>query len=145
MRSLPALLEPFAPLSRLVHALWQNAIAGSDANSGRYHQSHARWKQVHASLGDATPAELKHAEVIRNAVAFGVGMFEAFMGFPTAEAWAEQLDRDPLQHLSALSLRKIMRLGQGNWHAAGRLRREIEVLALWERPTPRSSRTARCA
>jgi hypothetical protein len=133
MESLPALLEPFAPLSPVIDSLWQNALAGRDAYRGRYYSAHARWKQVHARLGEVRPADVRNAETIRNAVAFGVGLFEAFMGFPTADDWAAQLDRDPLQHLSALSIRRIVHLGQGKWHEADRIRRQIEVLALQAR------------
>jgi hypothetical protein len=133
MRSLPALLEPFAPLSRIVHSLWQNALATCDSGSGRYMRAHARWLDVHASLADASPTELQHATAIRNAVAFGIGLFEAFLGMPAAEHWVSLLEQDELQMLSALSLRKIIRLGQGDWQEADRIQRDIEVRALQAR------------
>jgi hypothetical protein len=52
---------------------------------------------------------------------------------PTAEHWVSLLEQDELQMLSALSLRKIIRLGQGDWQEADRIQRDIEVRALQAR------------
>ena len=71
--------------------------------------------------------------MIRNAIAAGIGMIEATFGLQSATQWAEQLDSDPAQRLSGLYLRQAVRLEQGDWAGADRLRREAEVVALQQR------------
>ncbi|HTU60955.1 MAG TPA: hypothetical protein VMF89_21025, partial [Polyangiales bacterium] len=51
LESLPPLLAPFAPLSPLLHAIWQNALATFECTcSGQYMRAHTRWVQVLESL-----------------------------------------------------------------------------------------------
>ncbi|HKP64830.1 MAG TPA: serine/threonine-protein kinase [Polyangiales bacterium] len=131
LESLPPLLEPFVPLSPILDAIWNNAIATAESQSeGRLEAARDRWIEVLRKL-DALPAgELEHVDAIANAVAYGVGLMEAQLGLPSATSFAARLEQDPLQKLSAMYLRKIVRLEQGDWTGAERLRREAEVLAL---------------
>jgi hypothetical protein len=134
LSTLPALLEPFAPLSPVVDAIWQNAIATRESNrDGQYEQARARWIEVYAKLEKLSGSELQHVDVIRNAVAYAIGMTEAMLGLASAVEWAERIDHDPMQKLSALHLRKIVRLEQGDWVGAERLGRQAEVEELQAR------------
>jgi hypothetical protein len=132
--SLPELLEPFAALSPVVEAIWQNAVASREANrDGQYERARARWIEVHGKLEKLTGSELQHVEVIRNAVAYAIGMTEAILGLASAADWADRIDRDPMQKLSALHLRKILRLEHGDWVGAERVQRQAEVEQLQAR------------
>jgi tetratricopeptide (TPR) repeat protein len=129
--SLPALLEPYAPLSPVLDALWQNALASAESSHrSRYASARARWIEVHTKLGQIKSGEMQHVDAIRNAVAYAVGIVEAALGCESAMTWAGYLDRDPYQKVSALYLRKIVRLQQGDWKGAERFDREAELLAL---------------
>jgi hypothetical protein len=136
LASLPGLLEPFAILSPVIEAIRQNAMATCESNrDARTESARTRWMGVHAKLGEISGADLQHAETIRNAVAYAVGMAEAALGLPSAADWAARIDHDPMQKLSALYLRKIVRLQQGDWSGADRFRRQAEILSL-QAPAP---------
>ncbi|HEX4335366.1 MAG TPA: hypothetical protein VH062_05600 [Polyangiaceae bacterium] len=132
--SLPQLLEPFAPVSELVHAIWRNALAMREMVC-RLSPERARavWLEVYEQLGRITGADAQYVTMIRNAVAFGVGSCEAWMGMKSAAGWAERLDQDPLQQVTALQLRRTVRMQLGDWDGAERLRKEAEVLGLQAR------------
>ncbi|HKU36596.1 MAG TPA: serine/threonine-protein kinase, partial [Polyangiales bacterium] len=137
MRSASALLEPFAPLSPLLNALWQNALGVLDCHEAcRYEAARDRWLAILRDLRDTTNADLKHVDAMRCAIAYGLGMVEAVFGLASAAHWADELDRDPLQRVSGLYVRKIVRLEQGDWPGAARLQRSAELLALRARVPP---------
>jgi tetratricopeptide (TPR) repeat protein len=128
--SLAPLLEPFAPLSPLLHAMWQNALATLEMLHRRFESARARWLAVYESLEGITNAQLEHVDAIRNAIAYALGMVEALLGMHTAGRWAALLDKDPQQHVSAMYLRKTLCLQQGDFETAERFRRKAEVLAV---------------
>ena len=135
LRGLPELLEPFIALSPLLEAIWNNARA-TRANrvDGNLELSRKLWLEVLQKL-DAMDEQssLSYVKAIANAVAFGIGNAEAQLGLPTATSWADRIEKDPYQRISALQLRRIVRLEQGDWKGAERLRREAEVLTLQTR------------
>jgi tetratricopeptide (TPR) repeat protein len=134
LSSLPGLLEPFIGFSPLLEAIWQNARATVEGmRDGCWERARERWLGVYQRLGDASAAELQHVEAIRNAVAYAIGMSEIGIGLPTAATWAARLDADPTQRVSAMYLRKIVRLEQGDFAGADRAQRQAEVLALQAR------------
>jgi tetratricopeptide (TPR) repeat protein len=134
LASLPELLAPFTGLSPMLEAIWQNAIATCEFHCDcQYERARTRWIEVLHKLDSITGDELQHVDVIRNAIACAVGMTEAGLGLASAANWAAQLDQDPLQKVSATQLRRIVRLEQGDWGGAERLRRHAEVLALQAR------------
>jgi hypothetical protein len=134
LSSLPGLLEPFAIFSPVIEAIRQNSMATGESNrDARYESARVRWMGVHDKLGEITGTELQHVETIRNAVAYAVGLVEATLGLASAADWAARIDHDPMQRLSALYLRKIVRLQQGDWDGADRLARQAEILSLQAR------------
>jgi tetratricopeptide (TPR) repeat protein len=131
LKSLPGLLEPFAPLSPIIDAIHQNAIATCEATvDAQFFQARERWLGVIEKLNSAQGGALQHVDQIRCAVAFALGCLEGGRGFPTAEKWAEQLEAEPQQQVSAMYLRKVARLQLGDWEGAERCRRAAELLAL---------------
>jgi hypothetical protein len=131
LESLPVLLEPLAPMLPVVETIRQNAIATCEARCRQQvEESRRRWKDVYERLGKMTAKEMPGVEITRNAVAFGIGSLEARMGLASAASWAELLERDPLQQVSALYLRKVVALQLGDSEGAERYQRRAEVLAL---------------
>jgi hypothetical protein len=134
VRDLSEVIEPFAPLSPVLDAVHGNAVAIAHFQGyGRPDRGRERWLSVLQKLDAADGGELQHINAIRNAVAFGIGMIEAQLGLESAASWAARLDADPLQKISALHLRRIVRLQQGDWNGADKLRRQAEVLTLSKR------------
>ncbi|HKP61632.1 MAG TPA: serine/threonine-protein kinase [Polyangiales bacterium] len=134
--SLPQLLEPFVALSPAIDVIFRNATATYRSHCEcRYADAYAIWLDVLGKL-DAMTDELQHLEPIRGAVTFAVGMIESQLGLASASSRAERLDRDPYQKITALQLRKIVRLEQGDWDGADQLRRQAEVMALQVRTAP---------
>ena len=132
--TLPGLLEPFAPLSPLVALMLSNAIATRDSRCrARLEQARARNVELHERLGKITRAELPYVDVLRNAVAFAIGSVDARMGVASATSWIELLEKDVLQQVNALLLRKVLALQVGDAEGAERYRREAELLALQAR------------
>jgi tetratricopeptide (TPR) repeat protein len=131
IKSLPALLEPFVPLSPAVEAIWNNALATDDYTcNGRPEAARARWLEVHARLEGFTEGQLPYVGAIRRAIESGIGSAEAHMGLATATEWAERLEKDALHDVNALYLRKAIRLELGDWEGAERFRRQAELVAL---------------
>jgi tetratricopeptide (TPR) repeat protein/tRNA A-37 threonylcarbamoyl transferase component Bud32 len=129
--SLPELLEPFAPISPLVAAVWQNSLATVESSVYRQQErSRARWGKVYDDLGQIQGQDPAIVSSIRYAIAFGVGLSEAAAGLESANTWADILDKDPLQQVSAMYLRKVVRLQQGDLEGAERFRKQAELLAL---------------
>ncbi len=134
VRSLPPLLEPFAPLAPGVDAILHNAMATREARAfAQPERARRRWKDVYARLGHMTPDQVESLAVIRHAIASGIGSVEAQMGIASAARWAELLEQDQLQQVHALYLRKVVRLQQGDWEGAERFRRKAELLEITAR------------
>ena len=134
LQTLAPLLEPFAPLSPLLQALWQNTVGTFECyDRCHYERARARWLDVYKQLEHLSEVDLVHVTAIRNAIAYAVGSIEAFIGLASAESWADKLDSDPYQRVSGLYLRKVVRLSQGDWAGADALQRQAEVLALQAR------------
>jgi hypothetical protein len=131
LASLPGVLEPFAPLSPVLHAIWQNAIATCESHcDNRPEDARRRWLEVLEALSSVSVAELVFVERLRNAILYGIGSLEARMGLTSAEQRARLLDDDTLQAVSAMSMRKIARLHQGDFAGAEHFRKAGERLAL---------------
>jgi hypothetical protein len=136
LKSLPELLEPFAPLSPLLEAFWKNALATYHSQSDcQYQRARDYWTQALTVL-DALPGEQPaYMEPLKCAIAYAIGMMEAQLGLPSAIQWANRLDDDPYQRVSGLLLRKVVRLEQGDSKGAEKLARRAELVAL-QQPAP---------
>jgi len=131
--SLPALLEPFAPISPVMKAIWQNATATCEYQRFQELEARARWQPVYDELGQITGNELRYVAAIRNAIAFGLSTIEAGIGRLDVETRLQTLDDDPMQRVNAMYLRKLLALQQGDWEAADRFRKRAELLAVDDR------------
>jgi hypothetical protein len=133
LRSLPDVLEPFVPLSPLLDVIWNNALATRASRFGHYEYARDKWRETLVKLDTQITSKEVFIIAMRNAIAYAIGMMEAQLGIATAADWADRLDEDPYQRVSALDLRRIVRLEQGDAMGADRLRRRAEVLALQQR------------
>ena len=134
LETLPGLLEPFAPLSPIVALMLSNTIATCQSRCrAQFEEARSRNLDLHDRLGKITRAELPYVDVLRNAIAFALGSIEARMGLASATSWIELLEKDLLQQVNALLLRKILALQVGDAEGAERYRREAELLALQAR------------
>jgi hypothetical protein len=87
--SLPALLEPFAPLSPLVRTIWQNSLAAREAACrSQPERARQRWREVYERLSELDSTEPQFVGVFRRAVAHAIGSVEASMGIASADEWA---------------------------------------------------------
>ncbi|HMI89769.1 MAG TPA: hypothetical protein VK509_00320, partial [Polyangiales bacterium] len=130
LAALAPLLAPFAPLSPILHAMWQNAIAPYEIATGKLVQAYARWLALYEQLAPLEPADLVGVDLIRNAIAFAVGSIDAQLGRDSVGRWAALLDADPLQQVNAMYLRRTLCLHRGDFESAERFRRKAEVLSV---------------
>ncbi|HKP61056.1 MAG TPA: protein kinase [Polyangiales bacterium] len=131
VESLPGIVEPFVALAPMLDVIWNNARATSHSHCDcRYELCRELWRKALTALDAMANTEEQFAKPMGNAIAYALGMMEAQLGLASAADWAGRLDDDPYQRVSALNLRKIVRLEQGDSEGADRLRRQAEVLAL---------------
>jgi hypothetical protein len=131
LMSLPALLEPFASLSPIIGVIWQNALASRETSCDCLpERALKRWHGVESALANVNASELSYVDALRGAVAYGIGLVEARLGLASAERRSQALDRDSFQKVSAMYLRKVARLNQGDFDGAERCRKQAELLAL---------------
>jgi hypothetical protein len=131
LASLPGILEPFAGLSPLLHALWQNVIAGGEMNyKAQPERARARVLDVEERLQHISGAELPNVHMIRGAVAYALAAIEVSLGYPTAQRWIDTLDNDPHQRVNGVHLRRVLCIYDGDTEGAERFRKQAEVLAV---------------
>ena len=131
LSSLPGLVEPFISLSPLLEGIWNNASATvAWQRDCQLISARDRWRETLAKLDTLDNQDESFLTAMRNAIASAIGTLEAQLGLVSATDVAERLDRDPFQRISALDLRRIVRLEQGDAEGGERLRRQAEVLAL---------------
>jgi hypothetical protein len=127
----PAMLEPFASLSPVLHALWQNAVSADEMNfRGKPQRARERALAVYEQLGRCQGDELRYVDMIRNSIASAIGILELLMGLPSALDWIAIGENDPMQQVNATYWRRLLCLKQGDVEAAERLRRKAEVLTV---------------
>jgi hypothetical protein len=128
---LPGLLEPFRVLSPVIDAIHQNALATRECMvEGRYEQARVRWQEVYDRLAAVPRDDLRYVDRVRSAILYGLGSLEAARGLPAAIERAQLLDKDPMQMVNAMYLRRVMRLQLGDFDGAERFRRQAELLAV---------------
>jgi hypothetical protein len=129
--SLPSKLEPFARLSPLLDALFQTAVAAAEMNcKAQPERARARMREVHARLEQVSQADFRYRDTVSSAVAQAVAVLEVTLGYPTAEDWLQIMERDPRHQLSALYLRRVLCIFDGDSEAAERYRKQAELLAI---------------
>jgi hypothetical protein len=130
LASLPGLIEPFIALSPLIEAMWENAVTTYEVNcAARQNQARLRVAAIYRRLEPIEESELRFVNAIRHALAYCVGAVEAGLGLMSAMSWAELLDRDPLQKVNAMYIRRVVRLQQGDAEGAEHYRKQAELLA----------------
>jgi hypothetical protein len=132
--TLPALMEPFAPLSPLLDAMWQNMIAACESGPEcRYEQARVRYRAVLDKLANVSSDDFPQVLIVRAGIAATLAVLESALGLQSAIEWAAQLEGDLLMRASCLTIRRLARLEQGDWVTADRLRSQSELAALQTR------------
>jgi len=111
--------------------MWLNPLCTYEANcAAQQERARLRAVDLYARLANIPEGgELRSVAAIRNALAYCAGAIEAMLGLKSAMSWADILDKDPLQKVNAMHIRKIVRLQQGDPEGAERFRKQAEVLA----------------
>ncbi|MDD9969245.1 MAG: protein kinase [Myxococcales bacterium] len=131
LSSLPALLEPLAPLSPAVHAMWQDCLGIQEALClGRTLAAHRRLVSTHEALEAIEGDQVAYLESIRNGLAHLIGMLEARLARESAHEWAKRVADDRLYAVNAMQSRAVARLMQGDGPGANEFRKQAELLAL---------------
>lgn len=129
--SLPSLLEPFVPLSRVIGLIHRNAIAAGECRVLCHPEKAVPiWTEVYEQLGNVDVSELPPVQLIRNAIAHGIAVTAAAMGTLPGEEWSTLIEGDTFQRANALYVRRSVRLQQGDWDGAEELRKQAEQFAL---------------
>jgi tetratricopeptide (TPR) repeat protein len=129
--TLPALIEPFAPLSPLLEAIWQNMIAACESGpEARYEQARVRYHTVLEKLANVNSQDFPQVTLVRAGIAATLAVLDAALGLQSATEWAAKLEGDLLLRASCITIRRLARLEQGDWISADRLRRQSELAAL---------------
>ncbi|MBN1655695.1 MAG: protein kinase [Deltaproteobacteria bacterium] len=129
--SLPALLQPFAPLSPIVDAMLFNALGTQYYLLNRREKSKELYQEVLKRLDAISGDELAYVSKIRAAIFFALANNDAALGIRSN--WIELLEheeQDPNQRVSVCYIRKVAALQQGNWELAEKHRQQAELLAL---------------
>jgi hypothetical protein len=128
--SLPGLLQPFASLSPVLEAVYENAEAVCDFSlRARPERAIRRWQRVYDLLEPS--ASTPGLKDLRPAVAIALGYQMALLGVSAAALdWIARLDQDPLQRVNAMRLRRVLCLQHGDWAGAERAREHAELMAL---------------
>ena len=133
--TLPEILVPFAPLNPLVSAILSDAQASCLLGEGRREHARAAFAEVLEQLEKVSGAELRYVEKVRAAVCYALANIDTSLGIPSV--WLERYGEveDQNQRLSALFLRKVAALQQGDWELAEKCRREAELFSLQNKAT----------
>jgi hypothetical protein len=131
LESLAPMLEPFVALSPGLHALWQNVIAACEINYRALpEQGRERLLKVYAVLLEVSVQDLPTVDAFRNAIAYALGVLEVSLGLPTADAWIEIMQANPLHQVNAMYLRRILAIYDDDAAAAEHYRAQAELLAV---------------
>lgn len=132
-------LPSIAPLTSLspAVALVNGLLSGFGARlSGRFELAcdiyQALLKKLEAAEG--TGLDGPYIDSMRGAFTAMMGIMHAALGLPSAQEWADKVANDRFDHGSALAIRMLDRLWQGDVVEAGSLARQWE---LWRLEQPR--------
>jgi hypothetical protein len=129
--TLPALLEPFAPVSPVVRAMFGNARATRLSGEGKLEQARAVSVEVLQMLTTITTAEFAYVAKVQASIEQSIAENDASLGLRSSyTAGLENVEQDPNHAAGAEYIRKVLALQQGDWEAAERHRQRAELLAL---------------
>jgi hypothetical protein len=137
LSTLPALLEPFAPLNPMVSAMLENAWGTWLAAQGKREQAHRKFTDILTQLDQISGAELAYIEKVRASLSQTLAEIDVSLGVHSV--WVDRLSRaqqDPNQKVGAQYLRKVAALQRGDWEAAEGFRELAELYTLQSNVTP---------
>jgi hypothetical protein len=129
--SLPGLLEPFAGLSPVTHALWQHALWSDELRfTAQPERARERGEALGELLRQIKGDELRYLDVIRGGLDYGLGCNDILLGQPSALTRIERMAQDPEQQVLAGYLSRLLCIYRGDSAGAERERRHTELLTL---------------
>jgi hypothetical protein len=131
--TLPALLEPFLPLSPMVAAMHANAQASGMQDAGQREPGrdvHVRLVKV---LDELASSDVQYVDRIRAAICQAVANNEVALGIESDAFTRWSWTNDSSQVVGAEYIRKVAALHRGDWEGAEAHRRRAELLALEHR------------
>jgi hypothetical protein len=137
LSTLPALLEPFAPLNPMVSAMLENARGTWLLAQGKREQAHRKFSEILTQLDQISGAELAYIEKVRASLSQTLAEIDVSLGVHSV--WVARLSRaqqDPNQKVGAQYLRKVAALQHGDWEAAEGFRELAELYTLQSNITP---------
>lgn len=135
LEALPS-LSPLAVLSPALAVVQKNIDASLEVFSCRTDRARQAYLEIAQRLEEPDGAGLDpvHRIHMRYAVIWACGMIEANVGRPSARARADAVEGSPLFAVSALRLRAITALFQGDRAAAEHYRVQTELLQIQNSP-----------
>jgi tRNA A-37 threonylcarbamoyl transferase component Bud32/tetratricopeptide (TPR) repeat protein len=135
LEALPS-LTPLAALSPALAVIQKNIEASLELMSCRGDRARQAYLEIAKRLEEPDGAGLNtvHRTHMRYAVLWACGLIEANVGRPSARERAEAVEGDPLFAVSALRLRAIAALFQGDRVAAEQYRIQTELLQIQNSP-----------
>jgi tetratricopeptide (TPR) repeat protein len=131
---LPDILEPYTLQSPLLEAIWLNMRGSREGHCNcNYERARELWSETIQKVDALVGVQDPIVGRMRSAVLYALGSAETQLGLISAADRAQQLDSVATQRISALQLRKIVRLEQGDVEGAERLRKQAEILSLQQR------------
>ena len=135
LRAAPS-LAPLEALSPALAVIQRNFECTVAISSGRFERARVGYLEIARRLGEPDGAGLLPTQRvgIQLAVTFACGLIEANVGRPGAFQRADFIEHNPLFSVSALRLRGIAALFQGDRASAERYRSQCELLQIQNSP-----------
>ncbi len=131
LASLPALLQPFAPLNPMVAAMFDNSRGTLQMFQDKREPALATILDVLRQLDAITGADLAYVDRVRASLHHAASELNASLGVQAAcAAHLEHSTPDPNQRVASYYVRKVAALQAGDWEAAERYRQQAELIAL---------------
>ncbi len=131
LESVPS-LQPLFPLSPALRVVEGIAAGLTNRIAGRYERAGEVYREImdRISQPDRAGLDENHHKHTRLAIIRGMGMMEASMGLRSALEWAEAFEEDGLDKVSALQIRAMYHLWQGNTERARQYKQRTELLRI---------------
>ena len=129
-------LGPLVPLAEDLRLVEMNRKAALHAVGGNHDRSREMYIEILARMDQAEREghDLSHLFYMWRAMQHAVGNYEVSMGIATGVRWADLLEDNPSFAVNAVRLRMSNALRQGDYDAAERLGRELELLRIQNCP-----------
>jgi tRNA A-37 threonylcarbamoyl transferase component Bud32 len=135
LRAMPS-MAPVEALSPALAVMQCNLECTYAISAGRFERARSGYLEIASRLDEPDGAGLAPTQriAVRLAVIFATGLIEANIGRPSATQRADAIEHNPLFAVTALRLRAVAALFQGDRAAAERYRAQCELLQIQNSP-----------